>query len=260
MALDFPSNPVDGQIYGNYQWSSSSGAWKGRPQLQQTSTQSPTAPTSPNIGDIWVDTTDGSSFYWYDDGTSKQWVEFMSSGIPATPVSIATGGTGATTVAAAQTALQMPLSPNYVINGGFDIWQRGTTFNAVPAYTYCADRWQVTYKDSGITLNASQQTFTPGSAPAAGNEGQYFLRLSNSAYTTGHTYYFAQKVEDVRTLAGQTVTLSYWARVSSGMLTPSRVFLNQNFGFCLIVKEAKTSGLNYNIISFRKRNHRNFNL
>ena len=98
MAMDFPSNPVDGQISGNYIYSASSGAWKGRPQFQATTTQSPTAPTSPNDGDIWINTSDGTSYTYFNDGTSRQWIELVGSGIPATPISVVNGGTGTNTL------------------------------------------------------------------------------------------------------------------------------------------------------------------
>ena len=117
---------------------------------------------------------------------------------------------------------------NAIINGGFDIWQRGTTFNNLSA-SYVADRWQIGFKDGTHTLNITQQTFTPGTAPVSGYEGQFYIRLNTSAYTSG-THYFGQKVEDVRSFAGQTVTLSYWARTSSGTVTPIRVFCAQTFG------------------------------
>lgn len=105
MPLDFPSNPIDGQISGNYVWSSSSGAWKSIPTSKTVSTISSAVPTSATNGDIWIDSNDGSSYYYFDDGTSKQWVELISSGIPATPVSIASGGTGATTATLARSNL-----------------------------------------------------------------------------------------------------------------------------------------------------------
>lgn len=83
MALDFPSNPIDGQIYNNYVWSAGTSAWKARPQAPSVTTQSPLAPASPNVGDIWINTNLGISFHYYDDGTSKQWVEMVSSAVPA---------------------------------------------------------------------------------------------------------------------------------------------------------------------------------
>lgn len=119
---------------------------------------------------------------------------------------------------------------NKIINGGFDIWQRGETFNAIAGGTYCADRWLVGFKDAGITLNVTKQNFTSGNTPSVANDGAPFLQLANTAFTTGNTYYFGQKIEDVRTFSNQTVTVSYWARVTSGTLTATRVFLNQQFG------------------------------
>jgi hypothetical protein len=109
---------------------------------------------------------------------------------------------------------------NKIINGDFSIWQRGTTFSS----GFTADRW-VTSADVGITF--SQQTFTPGTAPVAGYEGTYFGRFVKSS---GGTYGIGsyQKIEDVRVLAGQTVTLSFWAKADSAIaITP---YYNQVFG------------------------------
>ncbi len=35
-----------------------------------------TAPTSPSVGDYWVDNSDGTTYVYYNDGNSSQWVEF----------------------------------------------------------------------------------------------------------------------------------------------------------------------------------------
>jgi hypothetical protein len=115
---------------------------------------------------------------------------------------------------------------NKVINGDFGVWQRGasfTTSQSVEGYT--ADRWQQFWIGSGTTT-FSRQAFTPGSAPVAGYEGSFFARAVTSANTTYYSLY--QKIEDARTLAGQTVTISFWARATStvGFL----VYFRQNFG------------------------------
>jgi len=34
------------------------------------------APSSPNVGDKWVDDTDGITYIYYNDGNSSQWIEF----------------------------------------------------------------------------------------------------------------------------------------------------------------------------------------
>jgi len=130
-------------------------------------------------------------------------------------------------VASLYTPLSSPISSykNKVINGGFDIWQRGTSFSTNNVYT--ADRW-VIVGASGQTVSVSQQSFTPGTAPVSGYEGTYFVRLGWSGTPSG-TYWFTQRVEDVRTLAGQTVTLSFWAKASSTTSAFTPMF-EQNFG------------------------------
>ena len=82
-AMDFPSNPVDGQVSGNFVWSASTGAWKGKPSVSTVTIHSATAPTAANPGDVWFNTNNGLSFTYFDDGTSKQWVEMVSSAMPA---------------------------------------------------------------------------------------------------------------------------------------------------------------------------------
>jgi len=96
MALDFPASPTDGQVYGNFIWSSSTNAWKSKPSTSTVTIHSSTAPTSANAGDVWFNTNDGTTFTYYDDGNTKQWIELISSGIPAVPISVINGGTGAT--------------------------------------------------------------------------------------------------------------------------------------------------------------------
>jgi hypothetical protein len=109
-----------------------------------------------------------------------------------------------------------PLSPNYIINGAFDIWQRGTSFSNPNDSTYNADRWRIQHDGSGATRTITQQNFTPGSFPATGYQGSTFLRYAISAAGTSNTYQQIENIiEDIRTAAGQTVTLSFWAKADA---------------------------------------------
>lgn len=102
---------------------------------------------------------------------------------------------------------------NKVINGDFGIWQRGSTINLTAVTsTFLADRFAAFMDSNAGTVTYSRQTFTPGTAPVAGYEGQYFARI-----TTGGNcnLAFSTFIEDVRTLAGQTVTVSWWAKAST---------------------------------------------
>lgn len=82
MALDFPASPTNGQVYGSYVYNSTVGAWQAREDSATVATISTVLPTSANPGDIWYDSDDGTSYIYYDDGTSAQWVELLSSGLP----------------------------------------------------------------------------------------------------------------------------------------------------------------------------------
>ena len=81
---------------------------------------------------------------------------------------------------------------------------------------------------SGGTYSA--ESFTPGAAPLAGYESANFARLVTTGQSgTNVQTALRHKIEDVRTFAGQTVTLSFFAKSGSG--TPFiAACLIQNFG------------------------------
>ena len=115
----------------------------------------------------------------------------------------------------------------YLQHQWFSIWQRGTSFSDVAGGPAIADRWTVYAPGGSPAASVSRQTFTPGTAPVAGYEGQYYCRVATGSGTT----YFQiwQPIENVQTFAGQTVTVSFWAKASSG--TPKiGLAYSQNFG------------------------------
>jgi hypothetical protein len=122
----------------------------------------------------------------------------------------------------------VPQSANAIINGAFDINQRGFTSGTVGG-TFPFDRW-VTDATGDGTTTFSAQTFTPGAAPVAGYEGTNFLRLVTTGQTSSSVRSsFTQRIENVRTFAGETVTLSFFAKSGSG--TPKLALeMFQNFG------------------------------
>lgn len=125
------------------------------------------------------------------------------------------------------TPLSSPVTSfkNKVINGGFDIWQRGTSFSAGG---YTADRWLLQVDGAGATRAVSQQAFTPGNQ-ITNYESQFFLRYNQSVAGSGATFNIIdQRIEDVRTLAGQVVTVSFWAKADSARTITSSI--QQAFG------------------------------
>jgi len=116
---------------------------------------------------------------------------------------------------------------NKFINGDFGVNQRNFSSTTTDG-DYTFDRWKCALASGTVTWSA--QTFTPGAAPVAGYEGKNFLRSVVSGQTTqGQFAFIAQRIEDVRTFAGQTVTVSFWAKAASG--TPNiGITRQQNFG------------------------------
>jgi hypothetical protein len=116
---------------------------------------------------------------------------------------------------------------NRIINGDFGIWQRGTSFTLVSnTLTYGADRHYAYCTIASGTTTLSRQTFTPGAAPISGYEGSFYRRLVCSAGTSAA--FNAQRIEDVRTYAGQTITFSFFAKASSS--NSATIYFTQNFG------------------------------
>ena len=116
---------------------------------------------------------------------------------------------------------------NKIINGDFGVWQRGTSFTITPGSPiYTADRFVNAGAASAGSLVVSRQTFTAGTAPVSGYEGTYFLRYTMATTTTSWECF--QKIEDVRAFAGQTMTVSFWAKSSSAQ--GLKLLIQQNFG------------------------------
>jgi len=111
---------------------------------------------------------------------------------------------------------------NYIINGNFDIWQRGTSGTG----GYCsADRWR--FDLSGATGTFAQGSFTAGQTDVPNNPKFYGNITITGADDNAR---IEQRIEDVYTLAGQTITISFWAKYTTNAPTSFNIQGNQNFG------------------------------
>jgi len=213
-------------------------------------TVSETEPEDPASGDGWFNSDTARLFIYYDNF----WVEATSNYIgptgepgivvqpsaptdtdvlwldsddPADAVAIPSGGAAGqilakTTNADYDTAWVNAPSGNAIINGAFEINQRN--FISVSINNeYGFDRFKSVV--SGGTYTWTPQTFSPGAAPLAGYESSFYSRIvtSGQSLTTDRAA-LTQSIEDVRTFAGQTVTVSFFARANTG--TP---FVNADF-------------------------------
>jgi hypothetical protein len=116
---------------------------------------------------------------------------------------------------------------NKLINADFFWNQRNFTSNTTTGL-FNFDRWF--QSNSGGTFTVTPQSFTLGAAPVAGYESKTFVQGITASQSAASDYaWFGQKIESVRTFAGQTATISFWAKAGSG--TPKiAVELSQFFG------------------------------
>jgi hypothetical protein len=102
---------------------------------------------------------------------------------------------------------------NKVINGDFEVAKRSTSVVAGAGFKYLTDRWARVSAVS--TMAYAQQEFAAGVTTPPGNP-RYYGRFT-VASTAGATNYAAlyHAMEDVRTLSGKTVTVTFYAKADA---------------------------------------------
>jgi hypothetical protein len=137
---------------------------------------------------------------------------------------LAVGSNGETLVADSSTSTglryqgSMAAGKNGFINGGFDIWQRGTSFSlaASTSYTggFLADRFQTSTGANQACTITRQATGDTTNLPNI----QYALRYQRNSGQTGTGYLdLTQNFETSNSIpfAGKTVTWSFYARAGA---------------------------------------------
>lgn len=115
---------------------------------------------------------------------------------------------------------------NLSINGTFEIWQAGTSFGIAAGgalqTSYSADMFQMQSDPSGgtsIAFTVNRGTHTVGQTAVPGNP-KYFYSIASStggASLGANSYHLiAHPIEDVAVTQGQSLTISFWAKVNSG--------------------------------------------
>jgi hypothetical protein len=127
-----------------------------------------------------------------------------------TPARLAVGNNGETLMADSSTATglryqgSIAAGRNFVINGGMDVWQRGTSGFGTSTGTYTADRW---------VLGSSSTTVTQDTDVPVSPYFNYSLKMVGTGDNS-----IIQRVEALNStlLAGQTVTFSFYAKRTAG--------------------------------------------
>ena len=112
------------------------------------------------------------------------------------------------------TTLSRAAGKNAIINGGMDIWQRGTSIAGTTGSVYTTDRWSLnTGGNAGRTVSRQVTGDTTNLASI-----QYCARIqrdSGQTNTANARFYNMFETTNLIPLAGRTVTFSWYARKSS---------------------------------------------
>ena len=148
-------------------------------------------------------------------------------GAPTAPLHAATKAYVDTGAAAAVVPAQNNVGRNLIHNPLFNIAQRGAgPFTAAAGYT--SDRWFMSF--GGGSLSVQPQLMADASRTQIGDEAattQLSTTLTGGAAAGDYTQ-LTQPIEDVRRLAGKTVTLSFWATAASALKLGANLY--QHFG------------------------------
>lgn len=201
MAFDFPTSPSAGQEFTptggpTYVWESPRWLVKNNPSII-----SDTAPTSPQVGQLWYESDSGNTFIWYNDGNSSQWVQ--------------------TNVQTAISATTYPAPKNYLINGDFSIAQRLAAPPTGSAYQ--VDRWYMSV-GAGATQSVGRSLLGIGVLPF---DDKYYYQWARTVAGSAVSF-LTQKIENVQTLQGKVVTVTFWANAGTNTTLDCRV--GQYFG------------------------------
>lgn len=113
---------------------------------------------------------------------------------------------------------------NKIINGNFDIWQRGTSQTTSDYGS--DDRWF--NQNNGTTKTHSRQAFALGQTAVPGEPAYYSSTAVTSVAGAANYCLKIQRIEGVRLLAGKTATVSFYAKADAAKNIA--IAFVQNFG------------------------------
>jgi len=128
------------------------------------------------------------------------------------------------------------MSRQAIINGNFDVWQRGTSFTNPSSASFTADRvsvpWGVDGGTAPTSIVHSRNQLTSGELDGSFFSYRVAPNGAGSGYGVSSVYYIHNKIENgVRSLCGdgKTVTFSFWAKSD---IAGKRIGINlaQNYG------------------------------
>jgi hypothetical protein len=184
-------------------------------------TSAPVTSVAGKTGAIILSTTDISGINAYAPLNSPAFT-----GTPTAP----TPASGDNDTAIATTAFvnSVPYRKNRIINGRFQIWQRGTSWITPPSGTYTADRWRVDYTGTSagtFTIGqALSRTHPAGLIESIGPSGVFSWNQTTTPNLT--SLMLSTRIEGAQTLSGNTCTLSFNIALGAGSQNPFTIGVN----------------------------------
>jgi hypothetical protein len=182
---------------------------------------------SPSAGEIWFDTSTGSSYIYYNSA----WVELGAGAMSPLPVTSSTRPSAAwegQTIYETDTNINQqydganwgPTYPgsgfrNLIINGGMQVDQRATALTGTNT-GYTVDRWRVGNYSGNTQITTSQNSDVP-----SGQGFTHSLRMTATSVATytGDVIEVSQAIEGLNsaqlawgTAGAKTITVSFWVR------------------------------------------------
>lgn len=103
---------------------------------------------------------------------------------------------------------------NILDNGGFEIWQRGTSFSAPASLSYLSDRW-FNVTDEATNVTVTKETTTIDSVGLAS------MKVVVTSTGANHVWYVRQKIENYADYRGKQLSVSI--RVNSNIASAIRL-------------------------------------
>ena len=185
-------------------------------------TTSTTAPTSPNPGDIWVDTNTGIEFTYVNDGNSSQWAELTGGAVgPTGPASTVAGPTGPASTVAGPTG---PAGVTAVLDEGVTLSSAVTSINFVGSGITATGTTAVTVTVQGnglIPVRCASTVAVNLAAPGTSidsqvlNTGDLILIKNQAVSSENGVYVFAT----------QSTPLTRSSSMASGAVIPGGIIV-----------------------------------
>lgn len=148
----------------------------------------------------------------------------ITGGAAWTTAPVATIPTVSTSLTSTDTSLSYLKSNarNILVNGGFEVWQRGTSFSSPTNGEFTADRWRVTQGAPG------GHTYTVDRESTTIDSGTYSLKFDITNAGAGALLNIRQDMHEVSSYKGKTLTAS--VRVKTSTTSAIRIQLDDDIG------------------------------